>query len=223
MWKVDQILALFAPFDCLGCGQEGRLLCLSCCSAKLPDRPNQCYRCLKVSRRPLCLPCRPKAGLDGVWVSSNYQGVTSQLIIRLKFSRTQAAAAIIAEIMASQSPVLPEDTVVVHVPTANSRVRQRGYDQAQLIAKALAGRQQLPYQALLRRRGKTRQVGANRQERLAQLQQAYYCPRPSLVVGRKILLVDDVLTTGATIETAARVLRQNGAKSVRAALFAQKI
>jgi ComF family protein len=156
-------------------------------------------------------------------VASAYQGISTQLISRLKFSRTQAAASIIAKIIDSRLPSLSADTIVVHVPTANQRVRQRGYDQAQLIARELARYRGLPYQALLRRHGKTRQVGANRQERLVQLQKAYHCPYPARVERRKILLVDDVLTTGATIETASKVLKLHGASEVRAALFSQKV
>jgi ComF family protein len=223
MWKVDQILALFAPFDCLGCQTEGALLCRDCLKHRVPKAPGCCYRCLKSTKAALCLPCRTKTELDQVWAVSAYQDISRQLVSRLKFSRTQAAASIIARIIDGRLPSLPADTIVVHVPTANQRVRQRGYDQAQLIARELARVRGFPYQALLRRHGKTRQVGANRQERLEQLQKAYQCPFPLRVERRKILLVDDVLTTGATIETAAKVLKMHGAAEVRAALFGQKV
>jgi len=223
MWKVDQVLQIFAPFDCLGCQKEGALVCSECQTHSLPPQPRCCYKCLKTVPGSLCTTCRQSTALRRVWVAVSYEGVAAQLINRLKFSRTQAAGSIIAHIMSNQLPTFPEDTIVVHAPTASQRVRQRGYDQAQLIARELARFKALPYQPLLRRKGKTRQVGANRQERLQQLQSAYYCPRPELVRGVKVLLIDDVLTTGATIETAAKVLKRAGAKEVRAALFAQKV
>ncbi len=115
------------------------------------------------------------------------------------------------------------NAIVVYIPTANRRVRERGYDQAQLIAREFAHRRRLPCQALLRRHGATRQLGASRQQRQQQLQTAFYCPYPQKVVGRSIILIDDVLTTGATIEAASRVLCQAGATNVTALLFAQKL
>ncbi|MEO5627551.1 MAG: phosphoribosyltransferase family protein [Candidatus Saccharimonadales bacterium] len=222
MWKVDQVLQIFAPFDCLGCQKEGALLCRDCIVNCLPPAPDSCYKCRQPAQQALCEVCRPHPTLLSVNVSTAYKGVSQQLVGRLKFERTQAAAYIIGRIMDRRLPIY-KDYVVVHVPTVAQRVRQRGYDQAQLIARELARSRHLPYQSLLRRHGKTRQVGANRQERLQQLQHAYYCPNPQLVAGKKVLLVDDVLTTGATIEVASRVLKENGAKEVRAVLFAQKI
>lgn len=222
MWKVDQILQLFAPFDCLGCQTEGALLCQDCLERSLPLPPHRCYKCRQPAAQALCAVCRPQTTLSSVWVATAHAAVARQLIGRLKFERTQAAAHIIAQIIAKRLP----DTLgytIVHVPTATQRVRQRGYDQAQLIARDLAQLKTLPYLPLLRRHGKTRQVGANRQVRLRQLQHAYYCPRPDRALGKKILLIDDVLTTGATIETAAKVLKAAGAKEVAAVLFAQKV
>jgi len=222
MWKVDQILALFAPFDCLACKKEGLLLCREC-QKHVPLAPGVCYSCLSPTPTALCARCCSRVMLHSAWSATTYQGVSRQLVGRLKFSRTQAAAVIIAHIITQRLPALPADSVVVHVPTANQRVRQRGYDQAQLIARELARLQQLPYQALLRRYGNSRQVGANKSERRQQLRYAYYCPHPERVAGKNILLIDDVLTTGATLEAAATTLRRNEAKTISAVVFAQKI
>jgi predicted amidophosphoribosyltransferase len=77
-------------------------------------------------------------------------------------------------------------------------------------------------QVLLKRLGSARQVGANREVRLTQLQGAFYVSRPERVHGKDILLVDDIVTTGGSIEQAAQALRQAGARSVAAAIFAKK-
>jgi ComF family protein len=223
MWKVDQILALFAPFECLSCGHEGSLLCHSCGLTALPASPKRCYRCLQPTSTALCPACQTKTELDAVQVAVEYKGVAVQLVARLKFSRTQAAAPLIARVMARNLSPSPVDTVVVHIPTANRRVRERGYDQAQLIAREFARCRRLPCQTLLRRCGSTRQVGANREQRTVQLASAFYCPNPNRVRGKRIVVVDDVLTTGATVEAATRVLRQAGAAEVKAVLFAQKL
>ena len=198
------------------------MLCDLCRKSLVPFPPNRCYKCLQPSVTALCPTCQLKTELAQVWAATAYKDVSRQLIARIKFSRTQAAAYTIAQIMDRQLPIF-SGCVVVHVPTAAQRIRQRGYDQAQLIAQEFAKLRKLPYQPLLRRQGRTKQLGATRQQRLAQLQNAYYCPRPFKVAGRTILLVDDVLTTGATVETAAKVLKEAGAAEVMAGLFAQKI
>ena len=106
-------------------------------------------------------------------------------------------------------------------PTATSRVRQRGYDQAKLLARALARQAGLPYLDCLARVGQTHQVGATREQRLRQLQAAFRVRRPNAVRSAYLLLVDDVSTTGATLELAATILKSAGARRVDAIVFAQ--
>ena len=125
-----------------------------------------------------------------------------------------------AAVIARSLPEVSKDTIIVPVPAVLSRVRQRGFDQAELIAKALSIQLGMPYSPLLARTGKHRQVGANRQQRLEQMQAEFRASNPSKTKHAHILLVDDVLTTGATIEAAAQILRQAGAGSITAATFA---
>ena len=99
-------------------------------------------------------------------------------------------------------------------------MRHRGYDQAVLIAKAVSKNQRLPCQILLIRNSSTRQVGAGRSDRFRQLAGAFSVSPSANVNGVNVLLVDDVLTTGATLETAAHELKKHGVASVSAAVFA---
>ncbi len=117
--------------------------------------------------------------------------------------------------------LLPENALLVHIPTATSRVRQRGYDQAELIARQAAKRMGLPHKGALMHLGQKQQHGASRAQRLAQLRDAFRIIRPDLIEDRHIVLVDDVITTGATLDAAAQALKAAGAKRVSALIFAQ--
>jgi predicted amidophosphoribosyltransferase len=110
--------------------------------------------------------------------------------------------------------------LIAYVPTAPQRVRERGYDQAALIAKELAIRSKLPYHTLLARTGTQRQLGQQRAVRKEQMTGAFRSLDKIDLQDKHVLLIDDVLTTGATCEAAARALRQAGAKRVSAAVFA---
>lgn len=217
---IEQLISLVAPHHCLGCDIPGGLLCDGCGRQKLLKAVSKCYRCGKSTEDfRTCRSCRAGSGLFQVWSACVYDGLAKDLLLRLKFERVRAAASVAAGRLA---PVLPAGTgwLVTHLPTANSRVRQRGYDQAQLIAKRLGKITGLPYSVLLARQDFSRQLGQTRQVRFEQMQAAFRPVRPGKVEGRHILLVDDVLTTGASLEAAARTLKAAGAKRVSAAVFA---
>jgi ComF family protein len=112
------------------------------------------------------------------------------------------------------------EVVISYVPTANTRVRSRGYDQAELIARELSQNKPLPFMRTLLRVGDGRQVGQNRQVRKNQMAQAFTVTNLEQIKDKHILLVDDVLTTGATCEAAAKVLLDAGARRVSAVVFA---
>jgi competence protein ComFC len=170
----------------------------------------------------VCTSCRKQTALKYVWVANEYDGLPKQLVYQLKFQNAKAAVAPMVRMMDETLPFLPADTIIVHVPTATARYRQRGYDQAELLAKQLAKQRGLPHATLLARIGQSRQVGATRSERLKQLQGNYRPVKPYLIAGAHILLVDDILTTGSTLEAVARTLNEAGAKRVDAITFAQK-
>lgn len=216
-------MALIAPLRCVNCGQDGTILCFGC-ENLLKSVPSRCYRCHKVSRQSrVCPGCRSSVQISHVWIANEYDDLAKKLIYKLKFDRAKDVSKKIAEIMTISLPALPADTLITHIPTANNRVRIRGYDQSALIAKNLAKFLNLQHQTVLYRTGKSRQVGSGRKERFVHLQQALHFRPKADISDRHILLVDDITTTGATIEAAAKILKDNGAKTIDAAVFAQPI
>lgn len=214
---LDSLISVLAPHICLGCGTEGRLLCRDC-QAKLPPLPERCYRCRRLmSGWRTCASCRSSSNLYVVQVRSTYEGTAKTLVWQLKFQAAQSAA---RDIAACLAPLLiTTNQLIVPVPTATRRARQRGYDQAKLIAQALASQTGMDYADCLRRQGQAHQVGASRAVRLRQLTGNFRVVQP--LAGQQILLVDDVVTTGATLEAAAAVCRGAGARRVSAIVFAQ--
>jgi ComF family protein len=117
---------------------------------------------------------------------------------------------------------LPQDKpmLLVVAPTATSRVRARGYDQSVLLTKHLSRLTKLPHASLLVRMGQQRQLGQSKTQRRTQLAGSFRVRNPLLCKDRHCLLIDDVVTTGSTIEAAAQALMDAGARRVDAFIFA---
>ena len=215
---LDSLLHIVAPHACEGCGAEGAVVCLSCIQA-LPTLPSRCYRCSRSTESfRTCRNCRSRTSIARLYSAALYSGVAKSIVQRLKFERAMAAANDMAAALAYRLPC--DEWIVTHVPTASRRVRVRGYDQAALIARTLARQRGLPYFSLLARTTETRQVGQKKTTRQEQMAAAFQAIRPRLFQNKRVLLVDDVITTGATLEAAARTLRDAGADEVSAAVFA---
>lgn len=211
----EKIISIFVPHDCIGCDLEGALLCNECVVKILPSLG--CSRC----SNPSSLLCQRKrdSAVNHLFVYTRYDGLAKELIQRLKFERTPAAAGHIAGMLSKCE--VPQGSVIVPVRTSPLRYRQRGYDQTVLISRSLAQLKNLPMCDTLMRSGSVRQLGAKRSQRLLQQQGLYWIRRPEVIVDRQVLLVDDVRTTGATLESAATALLAAGAKSVDGLVFAQ--
>ncbi|HSW81720.1 MAG TPA: phosphoribosyltransferase family protein [Candidatus Saccharimonas sp.] len=153
-----------------------------------------------------------------VWPAALYEGNFERVIHLLKFERSRAAHIPLAAAMQAALPY--DDWLVVPLPTASRRMRQRGYDQAVLLAQAIAKARGLPTRLVLERVQSTRQLGSNRVQRQKQSTKMFCMMPRANVQGTKILLVDDVCTTGATLTAAARLLKQAGAAQIDAVVAA---
>lgn len=199
------------------------MLCAWCRPDAYEPPALHCFHCRQPSTEDaICGVCRQELPIDRLWIGSTYSGTIQQLIHLYKFERAQDVAKLLAEILDITIPSLPPETLVVYVPTATSRIRERGYDQARELAKAFAKLRGTKVTSLLRRIGQTRQVGASRRERFEQMDAAYHVMKAQIIKDARILLIDDIVTTGATLTAAARTLKSAGAKTVYTAAVARK-
>lgn len=155
-------------------------------------------------------------GLDGCAAIMGYDEVTRALLTSLKNRNRRDVVAWLADTVVRIVPVPRPGTVVTWAPTARSRARRRGFDQSELLARALARRWRLPCRGLLLRQAGPPQAGRSALERGRN-------PKFSALraVPPAVLLVDDVATTGATLTAAARALRSGGAAAVTAVVAAR--
>ena len=212
------IVNLLAPHYCCSCGAIGSVLCEYCKYNIVSEPYEACILCHNLAKptHNLCDTCN--ASFTRAWVSGARTGSLKRIIDDYKFERTRAAYKVLSEIFADTLPSLPPDIEIVPVPTIAKHVRMRGYDHMHLIARQLARSCGLPYSRCLRRTTATVQRGANRA--LRQQQAAAAFEACDVRVGARYLLIDDVSTTGVTLEHATRVLRTAGASEVWVAVLA---
>ncbi len=178
-----------------------------------------CTRCTRLLADAEPLGGSGAAGLDRAWSSAPHEGVARDLVAALKFRRLLPVAGLLAERISWLAPSSLLSGSIVPVPTAKLRLASRGFDPANEIATALSELTGLPLHPCLVRRGGGRQVGRRRAQRIGHPPHI----QPQGEVPRSVLLVDDVLTTGATLSACARALRSAGAIRVAAITFTRRL
>lgn len=215
---LDKALQILAPHLCLGCGKIGWLLCESCRYDIVSEPFSGCLVCRTPTVDGICLKHRNP--IDAAWIVGERDEVLGKIIDAFKFERCQGAYVDLTKIILEILPILPDNVAVTSVPTVRAHVRERGYDHAQLIAVELARRRSLPYRALLQRQTNDRQRGAGRKDRFTQAERAFSARMKT--VPEAVLLVDDVVTTGATLHFAAKALKDAGVETVFVAAIAKQ-
>lgn len=217
----DFLLELFFPIECLGCGKEGEWVCQRCFKTIPLNLQEECPRCKGFSLNcETHWQCRWGFYLDGLIAASCYDHLlVKKLIANLKYNYTKFLALplsqIIVERLRYQGFFLEEDWFLVPVPLHKKRFLERGFNQAELFCQNIERLTGLIYcqNILKRRRWTPPQVSLSETDRLINVRDIFYCQR-GLVKNKKILLVDDMFTTGTTLNECAKVLKIRGAKEV---------
>lgn len=209
---MNRVLRLLFPPRCAFCG------------ALLRQEENEvCGRCMAQLR--FLPPGRAKAPMfvDRCVGALDYSGQVRTAVHRLKFRGRQSIAQPFGRLLAYQIKEQMDEPfdLVTWVPTSARNLRARGYDHARLIAEQTARRLELPAISALRRvRTTAPMFGLSAAERRANVFDAFCAEKSAPLAGARVLLVDDVLTTGSTLSECARVLREAGAVRVCAAALA---
>ncbi len=228
------LLDVFFPKFCLGCGKEKTWLCQDCQALLEIQEENFCPVCGKVTFDFKTHDfCKRKTSLEGLFWAVDYNNpLVKKLILKFKYeSFAKELAQPLAKVLIShflltgffQGRALDNSQfVLVPIPLTKRRLKWRGFNQAEEISKEISKFSQLPVENFLIRE-KEREPQMKIQDlkkRKENIKGVFSCHLPEKVKGKKILLIDDVCTTRATLEEAAKVLKKAGAKQVWAAVIA---
>lgn len=215
----DKLLQIVAPHYCYSCQKKNNILCESCIYNITIDTKNSCIECRKPNLDGTCHTC--KTGYSKSWVVADREGELARLLHDYKWNGAFEARLVLGSLLNNTLPLLPDNTVIVPIPTISRHKRIRGYDHADLLAKSFAELRNLPKKSLLQRRTNSVQHTADRAQRIAQSKKAFYCTE-KVKSSDIYLIVDDIVTTGSTVSAAASVLRQAGASEVWVAAVARQ-
>ena len=218
---------LFPP-KCLGCGKEGNLICHVCLNHLTPIVNPICPHCGRPQASSiLCPACNIwSSSIDSIRAPLRFEGLTRQIVHNFKYNNLRSLAHPLAVILKNyllREP-LPVD-VVVPVPLHNRRLRERGFNQSALLAHEVSLLMNLPYNEREVRRVKYILPQArtrSAKERRENLRDAFNCHSFSKP-GKAVLLIDDVATTGATLDACASALKLAGSGPVHGLVLAREI
>ena len=217
------LLDLIFPVVCLGCGQEGEWLCPACLEGIKINAEKNCPICKQANDSgSVCGCCQGKSYLDGLWVMADYEGrLIQDLIKAIKYDYVRELSSVLGRLAEKYFYGLPfdkENTFLLPVPLHHRRYLERGFNQSEIIAGAVGKILGLPLAEPLLVRSKylRAQAGLSRTERINNIRDAFIYNKQHWDFDRqaKIILIDDVYTTGATMQECAKVLKNNGFISI---------
>ncbi|HSD98938.1 MAG TPA: ComF family protein [Patescibacteria group bacterium] len=252
------LLDILFPKKCVGCKKFGEYLCPNCFATLSFAVSTTCLVCHKPSFNGMTHPkCKGKYVIDGYFAALNYKGVLKKLIYQFKYSpyltdlQTVLGDLLYEQLIEDEEfmKIVQKDIVLIPIPLSKEKLRKRGYNHAEILAKNLGKRFGLSVQNMLKRTKETKpQYGLKREERLENIKGAFAVIASKTSAASKkqalsrvqfnknmnkiaasqaprndkiALFVDDIVTTGSTLVEAANVLKRNGFEKVYGVILAQ--
>lgn len=211
------------PLSCVVCSKEGKFICEGCEPALPRLSQPYCRVCANPGTRGICRWCFDSPlELDGIRAPYLFEGPVREAVYSLKYRGVRAAAPELGRLLAryldthpfGSRTTGPRAHLIVPTPMHPKRMKDRGYNQAELLAKSLSKESGIPLDTspLARVRHSGPQVGESREQRRANVDDSFRCD-PDMT-GRAIIVVDDVATTGSTLSACASALKDAGASEV---------
>ena len=217
---VDELAELLLPQRCIACERFGAALHDACAEALPRAEGARCDVCwTRLGHAGRCPRCAEGAStLDGRRAALLFDGEAHRAILEAKFGGVSALLPPLGRVAASVLPAAWDFEVIAPIPLHHARRRMRGFNQAEVIAGAVGENVARPVEARLLRRARSTaaQAQLDAARRASNVEGAFAVARRGAATGRRVLLVDDVTTTGATLQAAARALRVDGAGAVYA-------
>ena len=220
------LLDLFFPKKCVGCKKIGSYLCDKCFSYLSFDTKNLCLVCGRPSFDGLTHPgCMSRYSIDGSFSSIPYNKTAQRLIYSFKYMPYVADLKITLSDLFYEGLIQNENFIkelqkgkwlIVSVPLFKAKLRKRGYNQSEILANQLGKKLNLPVQNILERVKNTKaQFGLNKVQRKENIKNAFNLKSEILnLKSFNVFLVDDLTTTGSTLNEAANILKRAGVKRV---------
>jgi ComF family protein len=216
---IEALMQKVAPHPCFGCGKIGTPLCHNCKNNITSEPFVGCFLCGKVSPEGLC--AQHDVPICKAWIVSERRTVLRRVINAYKFENVKAASRTLTDLLDATLPLLPSNIVIVPVPTVSSHIRQRGYDHTDILAQLLSQAREMPVIHLLQRSSAKTQHQLNKRERQQEANSAFYVnSRVTLDIHTPLLVLDDIITTGSTVTSAAKVLANAGYTTIFVAALA---
>ena len=220
------ILDLLFPKFCISCGKEGSYLCQDCFSLIDILERQYCPFCPQpkvVLDGKTCNFCKRSKSLNGLYCAASYNNfIVKKLINQFKYEpyikelSKPLSSLIVVHLINLDKVENFQDYILVPIPLHKKKLKKRGFNQAGEIAKEFSENLKIPVfsDALIKTKQTSAQVELKKEEREKNIKGVFLCQKPELVMGKKILLIDDIFTTGSTMEQCARLLQEAGAKEV---------
>lgn len=211
---LDKLISLISPHHCVVCSDIADGMCKKCMLQLKPFNLHNCILCgygLNTGSR--CCPSCELANVNQL-ITVKMSKDLRKLLHEYKYNNKRAFCKVLAQIVSNNIDNTGRNYIIVPLPPSSKHRRQRGYDHILNIVRHLSKMTNCEYEMVLKRKTNFRQVGADRQTRFIQAENAFISRYP-LSPDRTYVIFDDVITTGATITSAVRALRSGGARKIQ--------